>query len=96
MNWSDNGTKILGGLSTLFGTILTLITTGAFDKLLSETSIGWLGIIASLVTTTLGGTTIARGFNNTTKEKLADAFDTAIHASPGEVSQAQFLKGELK
>ncbi len=82
MNWSENGTKILGALTAVLGTLASLIAAGAFKELLSQTAIGWLNIVVSLATAGVGGATMARGFNNTTKERVASAMQDAIKATP--------------
>ena len=80
MNWfTDNLTKILGTLTTMLSTLVTLSASGALDGLMSATSIRWLGVIGMLV----GSATVGRGFNNTGKEKIASAMQTAIKAMPG-------------
>lgn len=81
--WSENGTKILGGMTAGLGTLQTFITTGAFDQLLSKIAIGWMGIILGTLTAVLGGATMARGFNNSAQAKVATAMETAIKATPG-------------
>lgn len=78
----EHGTKIYGGLTSFFGTVGGLVTTGAFDKLMSEPAVGWLGIVCTVSTAVLGGMTMARGFNNSTAEKVAAAMQTAIKAEP--------------
>jgi hypothetical protein len=84
---SENFTKALGGLTALFGTLGSMVNTGAFDKLLTETQIGWLAIVTSLATAMLGGATVARGFNNSAKVKIAQAMETAINSTPPKDSQ---------
>lgn len=78
--FSEHGTKIYGALTTLFGTVGGLVTTGAFNELLTKVQIGWLGIICTVATAVLGAMTLSRGFNNSTAEKVAAAMETAIKA----------------
>lgn len=78
----DHGTKILGGITSLLGALASLIAMDAFDKLLSETAIGWLNIIVALATATVGGLTLGRGFNNSAQVKIATAMETAIKSQP--------------
>lgn len=80
--FENHGTKILGAITSFLGTLASLIATGAFDKLLAETSIGWLNIVVALATAAVGGFTVARGFNNSTQIKVATAIETAIKAQP--------------
>lgn len=84
--FSEHGTKLYGGLTALFGTVGGLVTTGAFrqdpDPLLSAVSNGWVGIICTVATAVLGAMTLARGFNNSTQEKVASAMETAIKSTP--------------
>jgi hypothetical protein len=84
--FSEHGTKLYGGATALLGTLGTLLQAHQFDKLLSETAIGWLGIFVALGTAVLGGMTMARGFNNTTAVRVASAMETAIKATPGETN----------
>lgn len=81
--WEGNRQKTLGGFIALFSTIGVLIAAGAFDNLLSETAIGWLGIACALVTGVAGGSVSRTGFQNTTKERVAQAAATV------EVAKAQ-------
>lgn len=80
--FEEHGTKLYGGATAFLGTLATLIQTGAFNELLSKSAIGWLGIFAALATAVLGGMTMARGFTNTTKERVAAALQDAINATP--------------
>lgn len=77
---SENWTKILGTLSTMLTTLMTLIAAGAFDGLLDPSAIKWLGIFGMLV----GSATVGVGFNNSTKVRVAEAMQTAINATPQE------------
>ncbi len=79
MNWIiDNLTKILGVIATINATLMTMIASGTFDGLMDPKSIRWLGIIGMLV----GAATTARGFNNTSQERIAQAMQSAILATP--------------
>ena len=80
--FEEHGTKLYGGATAFLGTLATLINTGAFNELVSKATIGWLGIFTSLATAVIGGMTIARGFNNSTQERVAAAMETAINATP--------------
>lgn len=80
---SDNLTKILGVLVTLQGAVMTMITGGAFEGLLSPSSIRWLSIAVTLFGAAITGV----GFNNSTKEKVAAAMETAIKAQPPQESK---------
>lgn len=89
--WDQNGTKILGALTAVLGTLASLIAAGAFKELLSPASIGWLNIFVSLSTAAVGGATMARGFNNSAQEKVAAAMETAIKAAPPQAGFARSL-----
>jgi uncharacterized protein YwbE len=81
MNWiANNITKILGVITTISGTVMTLITTGAFEGLMSANSIRWMSILMTL----LGAAITGVGFNNSTKVRVAEAMQTAIRATPGQ------------
>lgn len=77
---NNNWTKILGTATTLLSTLMALVANGSFDGLLSPTAIKWLSIIGILV----GAATAGVGFNNSSKERVAVAMETAINASPSE------------
>ncbi len=81
---SENLTKVLGWSTTFFGTLGTMIQAGAFNEVLSRPTVIWMGILSAMATAMLGGATTARGFNNTSKERIAQAMVTAIKATPGE------------
>lgn len=85
--FSEHGTKLYGAGTAFLGTLSTLIQTGAFNELVSKATIGWLGIFVALTTAVLGGMTMARGFNNSTAVKVAEAMQTAIHSTPPEDTQ---------
>lgn len=77
----DNLTKILGTFSTVITTMMTMIASGVFEGLLDPKDIRWLGIFGMLVGAAITGV----GFNNTSKERIARAMETAIKAQPPEV-----------
>jgi hypothetical protein len=81
---NEHGTKLYGGLTAFFGTLQGLVTTGAFNALLTPADVAWLGIICALATAVLGGMTMARGFNNSAQVKVAEAMQNAINATPPE------------
>lgn len=89
--YSEHGTKILGALTAVLGTLASLIAAGAFKELLTPTAIGWLNIFVSLSTAGVGGATMARGFNNSAQAKVASAMETAIKATPGQSGFARPL-----
>lgn len=76
---NNNWTKILGTVSTLLSTIMALAANGSFDGLLSPPAIKWMSIFGILVGAAITGV----GFNNSSKERVAVAMETAIKASPG-------------
>jgi hypothetical protein len=77
---SNNWTKILGTLSTMLTTLMTLIASGAFEGLMEPSLIKWLGIAGMLI----GSATVGVGFNNSTKVRVAEAMQTAINSTPGD------------
>ena len=95
--WENNRQKTLGAVVAFFSVVGGLIAAGAFDKLLSEMAIGWLGISCAVVTGVAGSTITRTGFQNTTRERVAasastvavasattaKAMETAIQATPG-------------
>lgn len=82
--FQEHGTKLYGAATAFLGTLATLIQTGAFNELVSKATIGWLGIFVALATAVVGGMTMARGFNNTSQEKVAAVIDTALRTPPPE------------
>lgn len=81
---TEHGTKLYGGLTSFFGTVGGLVTTGAFNELLTKPQVGWLGIVCTVATAVLGAMTMARGWSNTAQVKVAQAMESAINASPPE------------
>lgn len=79
----QHGTKLYGAATTFFGTVGGLVTTGAFNELLSKPAIGWLGIVCTVSTAVLGAMTLSRGFTNSAQIKVAEAMQSAINATPG-------------
>jgi hypothetical protein len=91
----DNKTKILGTLTTIVASLLSMIALGMFaadassPALLEPLTIRWMTIFLSLLNIALGGGTIAAGIANTTSTKVAEAkaqvasaLTTALHATP--------------
>lgn len=79
MSWiTDNITKILGAISTVIATLMTMIASGVFDGLLDPKDIRWLGIFGMLVSAAITGV----GFNNSSKERVAKAMEVAIRSEP--------------
>ena len=79
MNWlKDNLVKILGSITT---SISTLLAANAFEGLLSPPGIRVVNIINVIV----GAALVAVGFNNTTKERVAAAMETALKSTPPEI-----------
>lgn len=85
----EYGTRLYGGLTTLFGSVGGLVTTGAFNELLTKPAIGWLGIVCTVSTAVLGAMTMSRGFTNDGKIKIAQAMQSAINATPAERGYAR-------
>lgn len=78
---ASNITKILGTLQTLVAAVLGAAATGQIPALIAPDSTGMqLLILANIL---LGAATTGVGFNNSTKEKVAAAMETAIKATPG-------------
>lgn len=72
---TDNLVKILGSVTT---SLSTLLAANAFEGLLSPPGIRVVNIINVLV----GAALVAVGFNNTTRERVATAMETAIKSQP--------------
>jgi fructose-specific phosphotransferase system IIC component len=79
---SSNWTKILGTISTVLSTLMALAANGSFDGLLEPSSIKWMAIVSLL----LGAAITGVGFNNSSREKVAEAMQTAIKANPPTVN----------
>lgn len=78
MDWlKDNLVKILGSTSA---SISTLLATNAFEGLFSPNGVRVVNIVNIIV----GAALVAVGFNNTTKERVAAAMETAIKSTPPE------------
>lgn len=75
---NSNWTKILGTLTTMLSTVMALIASGSFEGLLDPIAIKWLSITGIIV----GAATAGVGFNNSSKERVAAAMETAIMATP--------------
>lgn len=75
---SNNVTKISGMFSTALATLMTLIASGAFEGLLDPSVIKWFGIAGMLI----GSVTVGAGFNNSSKQKVAEVIDTALKSTP--------------
>jgi hypothetical protein len=73
---TENRTKLLGTATTLVAGILGMIASGMFDDLLTEIAIKWMAVLLSIANIVLGGSTIATGFANTTRERVATAAAT--------------------
>lgn len=77
MDWlKDNLVKVLGSITT---SLSTLLAANAFEGLLSQPGIR----VVNIVNVIIGAALVAVGFNNTTKERVAAAMETAIKATPG-------------
>lgn len=93
MKWlEENLTKILGVISTVITTLMTMIASGTFDGLLDPKDIRWLGIIGMLVS----AATVGRGFNNMAKVRVAEAMKTAINATPGDIIEDKDVIAAMK
>lgn len=77
---ADNIQKILGSFVTVQGLILSMIASGTFEGLMSQTAIRWMGVILTIA----GAAVTGSGFVTTAKVKLASAMETAINARPGD------------
>lgn len=76
-----NLVKLSGALLTVQGTVVTLMATGAFNEVMSKAGLIKMGIANTLFGAFLTGL----GFNNSAKVRIAEAMQTAIKASPGEL-----------
>lgn len=94
---ADNKTKTLGTLTTVVATLLGMIALKMFDAdanspaLLEPITLRWWTIFLTLLNVVLGGGTVAAGFSNGSRIKIAEAkaevataMETAIKATPGE------------
>ena len=69
--WENNRQKTLGSVVAFFSVVGGLIAADAFDKLLSDTAVGWLGIACAVVTGVAGSVVTRTAFQNTTRERVA-------------------------
>lgn len=77
---ANNITKILGTLQTLVAAMLGAVATNQIPDLIAKDSTGMQMLI--LANILLGAAITGVGFNNSTKEKVAAAMETAIKAQP--------------
>lgn len=75
---NSNWVKVVSTLGALNSALITGVASGMFDGLINPNNVRWLGIIGFSMNAFL----ISVGFNNSTKEKVAAAFQDAINASP--------------
>jgi hypothetical protein len=89
----DHKTKLLGTLTTVIATLLSMIALGMFDAdmtspaLLEPTTVKWMTVVLSLLNVVLGGGTVAAGLSNTTQERVAASAAT-IEVAKAEQAQA--------
>jgi len=90
----DNRTKLLGSVTVVLSSLVSLAAAGQLEGLIAPVAIQWLGVANVII----GALTGAVGFSNTTKERVAAsqatvavakaetaaAMETAINATPGE------------
>lgn len=90
---ADNKTKILGTLTTVVASLLSMIALGMFNAdaaspaLLDPLTVRWMTIILSLLNVALGGGTVAAGISNSTREKVAASAAT-VAVAKAETAQA--------
>lgn len=75
---NENWVKTLSSIGALNSALITATASGMFDGLLAATSIKWLALGGFFLNAWLIGV----GFNNSTKERVAAAMETAIKATP--------------
>ncbi len=80
----ENLTKVLGYIVATFSAVSTLVAAGAFNGLMSNAAERWTAIVCGLVATVFGGATVGRGYNNSTKERVAEAMKVAIQTPAGD------------
>lgn len=80
--WNNNGTKILGYLTTVLASVAGLISIGAFNGLLEENTVRWMAILITVLTGGTGLATAQRGHSNTAQVRVAEAFNNALNATP--------------
>lgn len=77
---TDHLTKILGTSQTLVAAMLGAVATDQIPDLIAKDSPGMqILILANIL---LGAAITGVGFNNSTKEKVASAMESAIKAQP--------------
>lgn len=77
---ADHLTKILGTSQTLVAAMLGAVATDQIPDLIAKDSPGMqILILANIL---LGAAITGVGFNNSTKEKVASAMESAIKAQP--------------
>jgi hypothetical protein len=74
----QNWVKTLSSIGSLNSALIAATASGMFTGLLPDTSIKWLALGGFFMNAWLVGV----GFNNTTKERVASALETAIKAQP--------------
>lgn len=77
---NDNWVKTLSSIGALNSALITATASGMFDGLLSPALVKWLALGGFFMNAWLIGV----GFNNSTKEKVAAAMETAIRSTPPE------------
>ena len=76
--YQNNRVKLLSGIGAVNNALIGAAATGMLDGLLSVLAIKWLALIGFLINAWLVGI----GFNNTSREKIADAIQEALKATP--------------
>jgi uncharacterized membrane protein len=74
----ENIQKILGMLSAIVGAVVSFAAAGGLNQIVGARELQILGLMSVV----LGAATAASGITNTAKVKIAEAMQTAIHASP--------------
>ena len=75
---TNNWVKALSTLGALNSALITATASGMFDGLLAPQSVKWLALIGFFMNAWLIGV----GFNNSTKERVAAAMETALKSTP--------------
>lgn len=77
---TNNWVKTLSTVGAMNSALIAAVAAGMFNKLLDDVSIQWLGLAGFFMNAFLIGV----GVNNTTKERVAAAMETAIKSTPSQ------------
>lgn len=75
---NSNWVKVLSSIGAVNSALISATASGMFDGLLAPNSIKWLALGGFFLNAWLIGV----GFNNSTKERVAAAMETALKSTP--------------